>query len=75
MCLRPPAGTALLFGGTITHSGVAVTSGERSVLVASFSPSSREDGTSDFSRQLAARSDLKATNWLMGALDGLDGLI
>ena len=35
--LRPPAGTALLFGGHVTHAGMPVTVGERAVFVASFS--------------------------------------
>ena len=34
----PPAGTALLFGGHVTHAGMPVTAGERAVFVASFSP-------------------------------------
>ena len=36
--LCPPAGTALIFGGGVTHAARAVTAGERCVLVASFSP-------------------------------------
>jgi hypothetical protein len=36
--IRPEAGTSLIFGGQVTHAGVAVESGERVVLVASFSP-------------------------------------
>ena len=36
--IRPAAGTSLIFGGQVTHAGVAVESGERVVLVASFSP-------------------------------------
>lgn len=36
--LKPPAGTAMLFGGCVTHAGVAVDSGSRIVFVASFSP-------------------------------------
>jgi hypothetical protein len=35
--LRPPAGTAMLFGGCVTHAGVSVESGKRVVFVASFS--------------------------------------
>ena len=35
--LRPPAGTALVFGGNVTHAGESVVDGERAVLVASFS--------------------------------------
>lgn len=35
--LRPPAGSAMLFGGSATHAGLPVATGERVVLVASFS--------------------------------------
>jgi 2OG-Fe(II) oxygenase superfamily len=35
--LTPPKGSALLFGGDVTHSGMPVTSGLRSVFVCSFS--------------------------------------
>lgn len=35
--LAPPAGTALVFGGTVTHAGQPISAGERSVLVASCS--------------------------------------
>ena len=35
--VRPPAGSALIFGGNVTHAAVAVDEGERAVLVASFS--------------------------------------
>lgn len=35
--LRPPAGTAMLFGGRVTHMGMEVSEGERVVFVASFS--------------------------------------
>ena len=38
LVIRPTVGTALIFGGKVTHSGVAVASGQRVVLVASFSP-------------------------------------
>lgn len=38
--LRPPAGTALLFAGSVMHSGMPVDSGERVVLVASLSRAS-----------------------------------
>lgn len=37
LVLRHAAGTALLFGGDVTHSGQPVTSGQRAVFVASFS--------------------------------------
>ena len=38
MVLCPPAGSALVFGGTVTHAGQSVLGGKRCVLVASFSP-------------------------------------
>lgn len=37
VCLKPPPGTAMLFGGCVTHAGVKVKSGKRVVFVASFS--------------------------------------
>ncbi|CAJ1967410.1 unnamed protein product [Cylindrotheca closterium] len=37
LVLRPPVGTALLFGGCVTHAGMPTSAGIRSVLVASFS--------------------------------------
>jgi len=37
LVLRPAAGTALLFVGSVTHAGLPVTSGTRHVYVASFS--------------------------------------
>eukprot|EP00966_Prymnesium_polylepis_P104549 2421765-Prymnesium_polylepis.1 len=36
--LTPPAGTALLFGGQVTHAAQSVVNGERCVLVGSFTP-------------------------------------
>jgi hypothetical protein len=36
--LTPPAGTALMWGGNVTHAGQPVHSGRRTVFVASFSP-------------------------------------
>lgn len=39
---KPPAGTAMLFGGCVTHAGVSVESGSRVVFVASFSPTSND---------------------------------
>ena len=41
--LRPPAGTALLWGGTLIHAGAEVSAGRRLVFVASFSPRSPQD--------------------------------
>jgi 2OG-Fe(II) oxygenase superfamily len=38
LVLSPPAGTALLFGGSVRHAGRPVLAGTRVVLVASFSP-------------------------------------
>ena len=72
MTLKPTEGTALLFSGTVIHAGSPVVSGERSVLVASFSPSSDQDGSSDWSKELVASSG--TLGWILGALEGLDGL-
>ena len=49
LVLRPPAGTALLFAGCVTHAGVPVRAGERAVLVASFSRRGRRRVTADVS--------------------------
>jgi len=46
LVLKPPPGSALVFGGDVTHSGMPVESGYRSVFVCSFSTRtavSRED--------------------------------
>lgn len=46
LVLKPPPGSALVFGGDVTHSGMPVAEGYRSVFVCSFStrtPASRED--------------------------------
>mmetsp|Transcript_25611 Transcript_25611/g.40211 ORF Transcript_25611/g.40211 Transcript_25611/m.40211 type:complete len:289 (+) Transcript_25611:134-1000(+) len=40
--LKPPSGTAMLFGGCVTHAGVSVTEGTRVVFVASFSSATEE---------------------------------
>jgi len=37
LILKPPAGSALVFGGDVTHAGMPVASGLRSVFVCSFS--------------------------------------
>lgn len=42
LVLKPEAGTGILFGGCVTHSGIALTSGTRVVLVASCSPKSTQ---------------------------------
>ena len=39
--IAPPPGTAIIFGGTVTHAAQPIVSGERIVFVASFSPASR----------------------------------
>jgi hypothetical protein len=38
LVVKPPAGTAMLWAGDVVHAGQSVSSGERIVLVASFSP-------------------------------------
>ncbi len=46
LVLKPPRGSALIFGGDVTHSGMPVMDGIRSVLVCSFStltPASNPD--------------------------------
>jgi hypothetical protein len=47
LALRSPVGTALLFGGDVTHAGLPVLSGTRHVFVASFSLSPRRASPSD----------------------------
>ena len=42
LVLRPPAGTAIIFGGDVTHAGKACTGGRRCIFVASFSPKTNE---------------------------------
>jgi hypothetical protein len=51
--LRPPAGTAMLFGGAVMHAGQTVLSGKRCVFVASFSP---HDAPGDWGLRLAERA-------------------
>lgn len=36
--IKPPPGSALIFGGQVTHAGLAVHDGKRAVFVASLSP-------------------------------------
>ena len=57
LVLRPPAGTALLFGGHTTHAGQPVTCGERCVLVASFSRRSAT-GRQERAEHAAATRDI-----------------
>jgi hypothetical protein len=40
--LAPPAGTALVFGGLLTHAAQPLVAGERTVFVASFSPAEQQ---------------------------------
>jgi hypothetical protein len=73
LTLMPPAGTALLFGGSVMHAGGVVTDGERVVFVASFSRSSERNGTPDYAAHVvAATPGAAASIWLSGALEGLD---
>jgi hypothetical protein len=44
LVLAPPAGTALLFGGRVSHKGMQIPTGMRVVLVASFSRLDSDDG-------------------------------
>lgn len=41
--VQVPAGTALLFVGSVTHAGQPVSAGERCVFVSSFSPATGRD--------------------------------
>lgn len=73
MIVTPKGGTALVFGGNITHAGQPVTSGERLVLVASFSqrPDTQLDGVQDASnwrRTLGGRHVL--VRWLSDIILG-----
>ena len=56
MVLKPTAGTALLFCGSVSHAGQPALSGERCIFVASFSPwtqlvTKADEGIADDSRQ------------------------
>lgn len=53
--LRPEAGTAMLWGGHVTHAGMPVTRGERVVFVASFSA---RGGRERRAREAATSRDL-----------------
>lgn len=44
LALRPPRGTAIIFGGNVTHAGLAVTSGTRHLFVMSFTLRPRAAG-------------------------------
>ena len=65
--ITPPAGTALLFGGEVTHAALAVTSGERAVLVASFS---RRAVATSGDKDGAAATDADLTSSSVGATMG-----
>lgn len=54
--LRPPAGTAIIFGGRVAHAGMPVVSGTRCVFVASFSPLEAEGGALLAMRRKAAEA-------------------
>ena len=41
--IRPPAGTVMLFGGTVTHAACAVTAGCRVMAVSSFGKQQQEE--------------------------------
>ena len=56
--VTPAAGDALVFGGDVTHGGMLITAGRRSVLVASFStrtPDSPQIGRTASSRRRPRR--------------------
>lgn len=52
-----PIGTVLVFGGSLTHAGLAVQSGERTVFVASFSPCEVSTSVHDDSEYRAKRRE------------------
>ena len=63
--IAPPRGTALIFGGDISHAGMPVESGLRSVLVASFSTrtsASPEDRVQGLQGAAASASALRERN-------------
>jgi predicted 2-oxoglutarate/Fe(II)-dependent dioxygenase YbiX len=64
LVLRPPAGSALLFGGHVLHTGVAVERGVRVCLVASFSPAGRCGRTEAAARVRRASVGRRVRVWL-----------
>jgi len=56
LVLRPPAGTAIIFGGDVTHAGKACTGGRRCIFVASFSPKTNEHLVAALDRKVAQRA-------------------
>ena len=68
--LTPPAGSALLFGGDVTHAGQAVTAGQRAVFVASFSrrrAESQETGRKDVGEEELRRLERTMLSQIYGA--------
>ena len=53
LVLRPSAGTAIIFGGDVTHAGQVCTGGKRCIFVASFSPKTYEHLVAALDRQAA----------------------
>jgi hypothetical protein len=53
LVLKPAAGTAIIFGGDVTHAGQACTGGRRCIFVASFSPRTNEHLVAALDRQAA----------------------
>jgi hypothetical protein len=64
--LAPPPGTALLFGGDVTHAGMAVDAGVRSVFVASFSTRTTDSRT-DRVQGLLAPTPISTAGQAVGA--------
>jgi hypothetical protein len=54
LVLRPAAGSAIIFGGDVTHAGQVCTGGVRCVLVASFSPRTNEHLVAALDRKIGA---------------------
>ena len=64
--ITPAAGDALVFGGDVTHGGMLITAGRRSVLVASFStrtPDSPPDRTYGLQPAPAEAAGSLRRNW------------
>lgn len=66
MALCPPAGSALVFGGNVTHAGQRVLGGQRCVFVASFSPLS-DAATAAASATAIATAETTGTHASPGA--------
>ena len=64
LILKPEAGSALIFGGDVTHAGMPVESGYRSVFVVSFStktPASNPDRLHGLQAPPKVSADFKGT--------------